>query len=127
MADTMRTRVARLQGLIEGKQIAGEVGFILGQMANTLADMAAELDQLSEKQEKLSEFVDEVDQDLTEVETIVFGDEEGLIQEEVDTKLTFDCPHCHEKVTTEYVLFNSPKPFTCPHCKQEIGPQEIQE
>lgn len=130
----LKERVSYLKGLAEGMQISDSTneGKLLKAILDVLDDVALAVDDVEEVQEQLTEQIDEIDEDLSELESLIYDDEEcdddeccdecedgGEDEEEEDVVAEFDCPHCGETVNLEDAYMKKDS-VLCPHCNKEI-------
>lgn len=130
----LKERVSYLKGLAEGMQISDSTneGKLLKAILDVLDDVALAVDDVEEVQEQLTEQIDEIDEDLSEIESLIYDDEDeccddeccdedeeedGEEEEEIDAE--FDCPHCGETVNLEDAYMKKDS-VLCPHCNKEI-------
>jgi DNA-directed RNA polymerase subunit RPC12/RpoP len=130
----LKERVSYLKGLAEGMQISDSTneGKLLKAILEVLDDVALAVDDVEEVQEQLTEQIDEIDEDLSEIESLIYDDEDeccddeccdedeeedGEEEEEIDAE--FDCPHCGETVNLEDAYMKKDS-VLCPHCNKEI-------
>ena len=128
----LKERVSYLKGLAEGMQIsdATNEGKLLKAILEVLDDVALAVDDVEEVQEQLTEQIDEIDEDLSEIESLIYDEEDecceeeccdeeedGEEEEEIDAE--FDCPHCGETVNLEDAYMKKDS-VLCPHCNKEI-------
>ncbi|HEX2946443.1 MAG TPA: hypothetical protein VHT96_10860 [Clostridia bacterium] len=132
----LKERVSYLKGLAEGMQISDTTneGKLLKAILDVLDDVALAVDDVEEVQEQLTEQIDEIDEDLSEIESLIYDDEECDDDEcdeceecegdeddgdEEDVIAEFDCPHCGETVNLEDAYMKKDS-VLCPHCNKEI-------
>ncbi len=128
----LKERVSYLKGLAEGMQISDSTneGKLLKAILEVLDDVALAVDDVEEVQEQLTEQIDEIDEDLSEIESLIYDDEDeccddeccdeeedGEEEEEIDAE--FDCPHCGETVNLADAYMKKDS-VLCPHCNKEI-------
>ncbi len=132
----LKERVSYLKGLAEGMQIsdATNEGKLLKAIIDVLDDVALAVDDVEEVQEQLTEQIDEIDDDLSEIESLIYDDEDECCdgeccdeddndeeedEEEEEIDAEFDCPHCGETVNLEDAYMKKDS-VLCPHCNKEI-------
>ena len=71
-------RVSYIKGLAEGLKLDTEKneGKLIEKMLELLSDMAVEMDELRHDHDDLDEYVESIDSDLSELEDMIYGDEE---------------------------------------------------
>ena len=123
-------RISYLKGLVEGLNLDMEKpeGKILDKVMDILSAMSDELD----------EYVESIDEDLSEIEEIVYGDEDedgcecgcGHCHhhddededDDEDGVVEYTCPHCGEEMTFEVEDFDFDDDYLCPNCHQPLFP-----
>jgi len=127
----LKERVSYLKGLAEGMQISDTTneGKLLKAIIDVMDDVALAVDDVEEVQEQLTEQIDEIDEDLSEIESLIYDDEDECCDddccddeedgedEEIDAE--FDCPHCGETVNLKDAYMKKDS-VLCPHCNKEI-------
>ena len=118
-------RVSYLKGLAEGLKLDTEKneGKLIEKMLELLSDMAAEMDELRHDHEDLDEYVESIDSDLSELEDMIYGDEE----DEDDSLVEYTCPHCGEEMTFEVDNFDFDEDYLCPNCHKPLFPEAPEE
>ena len=133
-------RVSYLKGLAEGLKLDTEKneGKLIEKMMELLSDMAAEMDELRHDHEDLDEYVESIDSDLSELEDMIYGDEEDDEcgcgghchchddedeEDEDDSLVEYTCPHCGEEMTFEVDNFDFDEDYLCPACHQPLFPE----
>ena len=133
-------RISYLKGLVEGLNLDMEKpeGKILDKVMDILGAMSDELDELRKDHEELDEYVESIDEDLSEIEEIVYGDEDedgcdcgcGHCHhhddededDDEDGVVEYTCPHCGEEMTFEVKDFDFDDDYLCPNCHQPLFP-----
>jgi len=135
----LKERVAYLKGLAEGMNISESTneGKLLKAIIDVIDDVALAVDDLEEVQEQINEQLDSIDEDLSELESIVFGDDNNCdtIDSDYDEEDTadeeeseepnngneFDCPHCGMVISLDEVALDEESTvLNCPHCNKDI-------
>ena len=135
-------RVSYLKGLAEGLKLNAESneGKLIEKMLDVLADLAAEVEDLRADHDDLNEYVESIDSDLSEMEDMLFGeededgcgcgghchchDDEDEDDEDDDESLVeYTCPHCGEEMTFEVENFDFDEDYLCPSCHQPLFPE----
>lgn len=161
MVNTMSNltdRVSYLKGLAEGLKLSeSSEGKLIDKILEVLAEMAAELEDLRDDHEDLNEYVESIDSDLSEMEDLIYGeddddecgcgghchchdeeeDEDGCgcghchchdDEEDDDEGLVeYTCPHCGEEMTFEVENFDFDEDYLCPACHQPLFPETPEE
>ena len=137
-------RVSYLKGLAEGLKLDTEKneGKLIEKMMELLSDMAAEMDELRHDHEDLDEYVESIDSDLSELEDMIYGDEEDDEcgcgghchchddedeEDEDDSLVEYTCPHCGEEMTFEVDNFDFDEDYLCPNCHKPLFPEAPEE
>ena len=129
-------RVSYLKGLAEGLKLDTEKneGKLIEKMLELMADLAAELEVLRGDHEDLNEYVESIDSDLSDLEDVLYGDEDedeadqdgdedDDEDEEDDSLVEYTCPHCGEEMTFEVDSFDFDEDYLCPNCHQPLFPE----
>ena len=135
-------RVSYIKGLAEGLKLDTEKneGKLIEKMLEVLADLAEEVDALRDAQDELDEYVDSIDRDLSEMEDLVYGDDDeekdcarcrgcdnadqdDEDEDEDDGMVEYTCPHCGEEMTFEVDSFDFDEDYLCPACHQPLFPE----
>jgi hypothetical protein len=117
----LKERVAYLKGLAEGMQINDSTneGKLLKAIIDVLDDFALSVSDIEEVQEQLSEQVDDIDEDLSEIEKILFDEDDNNDDDSCYGEL--ECPFCNEKIEIcEDLLDEEGKTIECPNCHKKI-------
>lgn len=115
----LKERVSYLKGLAEGMNIqdSSNEGKLLKAIVDVMDDMALAIDDLTEAQEELSDQVNDIDQDLSEIENLVFEDDE--CDEPIDK---IQCPNCKEMIEVyEDMIDDEDNTIECPECHEKIA------
>ena len=139
-------RVSYIKGLAEGLKLDTEMneGKLIDKMLELLDDLAQEMDALRKDHDELDEYVESIDSDLSDMEDLVYGDdedEEGDCaccgqchqdddddddddeDEDSDNLVEYTCPHCGEEMTFEADNFDFDEDYLCPNCHQPLFPE----
>ena len=117
-------KISYLQGLAEGMKLNPEKDshrLILG-ILDVLGEVGDSFEALAESHGELADYVESIDQDLADLEAEIYDDEDEKYagdddddddeddeddedddeddedDEELDSVLTYECPHCHKEV-----------------------------
>lgn len=120
-------KVEYLKGLADGmnlKEDKQEQKLLL-KMLEVLEDMADEIEELQEVQDEMNEYLENMDEDLAELEDAVFEDEDGFEDddEDGDSIVEYDCPHCGYKTRFDITDFDFDEDYLCPECQQPFFPE----
>ncbi|GAB6156881.1 hypothetical protein JCM39194_00810 [Desulfotomaculum varum] len=115
--DTLKSKVAYLQGLADGMDLPAESkeGRLLNGIIDVLEDFADHLEGLAEAQEQLEDYVETIDEDLYTLE-------EDLTQNQDDDYVEVDCPGCGETVMFDAGILEDDDiiEVTCPNCDEVV-------
>ncbi|NCE64154.1 hypothetical protein D1159_06020 [Pseudoflavonifractor sp. 524-17] len=119
---TISEKVAYLKGLAEGLNIdvdKSKEGKLISVMIGILEEVGMTLEDLEESVEALGEEIDAISDDLSDVEKVVFDEEDGCGCEDEDF-FEVECPNCEETlVIDEDVL--AAGVIQCPNCKEKFA------
>ena len=116
--DSLRSKVAYLQGLAQGLDVqsgSGE-GKLLSGILDVLEKITDEFDALSGKHDDLEEYIEAIDDDLAVVE------DEVLPPEDEESYAEVDCPACGDTLMFQDDPFEDEEvlEITCPSCGESI-------
>ena len=118
----LKTRVAYLQGLSAGMDIAADSkeGRILNGIIEVLDEMAQSFGNLEEAQGQLEDYLESVDEDLFQLEEDIYG--EAAEEAEEGEYLEVECPRCGEVVCfdSELAADEDVVEVTCPNCDEVV-------
>ena len=119
--EEMLKNVAYLKGLAEGLNLEekSDEGKVLVKIIDCLDEMAESMYDLAADHDDLVDQVDAIDEDLSEIEDIVYDDEEDDEDEDIDY-FEVECPKCHETIYVDDDFFDEDGPIVCPNCNEEI-------
>lgn len=140
MENSLSDRVSYLKGLAEGLKLDTDKneGKLIEKMLELLADMADELSELRQAQDETNEYVDSIDRDLSELEDIIYDEDdedcsgdcancekkdECEDSDEDDGIVEYTCPHCGEEMTFEVESFDFDEDYLCPSCHKPLFPE----
>ena len=121
---TISEKVAYLKGLAEGLDIDTEKskeGKLISVMIGILEEVGLSIEDLEENTVALGEEIDALSDDLSDVEQLVFEDEDGCGCgcEDGDFFET-DCPSCGETLVIDAGVLDEGV-IQCPSCKQKFA------
>lgn len=128
-------KVAYLQGLAEGMNLSSDTPEqkLLLKILDVLKDFSHEMEALREDQEELTEYVDNIDEDLTEVEELLFDEEDSDYghdhdeDEELEGEMEYECPHCGYQTKFDLSEFDFEEDYLCPQCHKSFFPESEDE
>ena len=127
--------VAYLRGLAEGLEVEKESkeGKLICKMIDVLENLADIMDDMQDEYDELVEYVESIDEDLSDVEEIVYEDDDDDYDEDDyddddydddDEELSYiemECPNCGDLVDIdEELLFDDSVDVICPNCQAVI-------
>ena len=116
---TISEKVAYLKGLAEGLNIDTEQskeGKLISLMTDILQDVALELEDLQTEQAELGEEIDAVSDDLSDVESILYeDDEDDDFDEDEEDCYASVCPSCGDEIYFDDSVLESGE-VVCPGC-----------
>ena len=124
---TTSEKVAYLKGLAEGYGMDDTTreGKLLSTIVDILEDLALSVEDLEDDLGELEDGLDAVSDDLSDVEEILFGDEDDEDEDDFDEEeeepvfYEAECPSCGEVVTfDEGVLAQGA--IECPSCGENL-------
>ncbi len=121
---TISEKVAYIKGLAEGMELDtdSKEGKILSAIIDVLGDMCDEIDALDEAQVELAEQLDAVDEDLSDVETIIYEDDDEYDDDEYeddDEVYEVVCPECGDKIYLDEDMLLDGR-IDCPNCGTDL-------
>ena len=125
---TIAEKVAYLKGLAEGLNIDTEKskeGKLITMMMDILQDVALELEDLQTEQANLGEEIDAVSDDLSDVEELLYDDEEEDDEEDAEEDEEEDCyasvcPNCGDEIYFDDSVLESGE-VVCPGCGTKLN------
>ena len=133
---TISDQVAYLKGLADGMKItdADNTGKLMLAIIDTLGAMSSAIGQVEASQKELDDFVEDIDSDLSEIEEILFGDDEDDEDdddededEDDDDLIEYDCPHCDTTIFFDSEAFSMEEVHLCPNCGKPVFGDEDEE
>ena len=126
---TIAEKVAYLKGLAEGLNIDTEKskeGKLISMMMDILQDVALELEDLQTEQAELGEEIDAVSDDLSDVESLLFDEDDEDFDDEDDEDDEDEdcyasvCPNCGDEIYFDDSVLESGE-VICPGCGQKLN------
>jgi endogenous inhibitor of DNA gyrase (YacG/DUF329 family) len=116
MVDTLKQKVAYLQGLAEGLDVnpGDKEGKIMANVIQVLGDVAGQIEDLRTAQEELEDYLESIDDDLNDLESELSFADDDLIEVE--------CPKCHKTVMFDSDILEDDDTIevTCPNCNEVV-------
>ncbi len=122
---TISEKVAYIKGLAEGMELDtdSKEGKILSAIIDLLGDICDEIDALDDAQIELAEQLDAVDEDLSDVEELIYEEDEYDDDEEFDDDddevFEVVCPSCGDKIYLDEDMLMDGR-IDCPNCGTDL-------
>lgn len=120
--DSLKARVAYLQGLAEGMDMSSnsKEGRLFAGIIDVLHEFAETVEGLEESQEQLEDYVETIDEDLYSLEDDIY--ECDCQEENEDDYVEVDCPGCGETVMFHSDILEDEDiiEVTCPNCDEVV-------
>ncbi len=122
---TISEKVAYIKGLAEGVKLDTKTdeGKIISAIIELLGDICDEIDALDDAQIELAEQLDAVDEDLSDVEELIYEDDEcgcGCDDyEEDDEVYEVVCPNCNDTIYLDEEMLMDGR-IDCPNCGTDL-------
>lgn len=119
-------KIAYIKGLATGLELdeTTKEGKILAAVIDLLGDITEEICDIEDACDDMSEQLDAVDEDLSNVEDIVYGDDEcdddcDCCGYEDDDLYEIECPACHDTIYLDESMLED-EGMKCPNCGTEL-------
>ena len=111
-------KVAYLKGLMEGMKVDTESdeGKLFAAIVDVLDEMALEIEDLTDEVVELGDGLDVVSDDLSDVEDIVYDEDEDDEEEEC---YATTCPECEEEIFFDDTMLEDGE-IECPNCGAKL-------
>ena len=125
----MGEKVAYLKGLAEGMRLdaQSDQGKLLLAMIEAMEAFATEHEETSAQLNELEQYVEEIDSDVSDLEEVLFSEEEDeeLEDEDEDEEpddglIEYECPHCGTVVFFDEEAFDMEEKHLCPNCHRSV-------
>ena len=115
-------KISYLQGLAEGMKLNPDKDShrLIQGILDVLGEVGDSFEALAESHGELADYVESIDQDLADLEAEIYDDEDD---EELDSVLTYECPHCHKEVELDPDELDLEEDHPCPNCGKELFPE----
>ena len=122
-------KVAFLKGLMEGMKLDSESdnGKLFKAIVDVLDEVALEIEDLTDEVMELGDGLDVVSDDLSDVEDVLFEDDDEDEDEDDDEPVyATTCPECEEEILFDETYLEDGA-ITCPNCgaKLEFDAEDI--
>ncbi len=115
-------KVAYLKGLAEGLGVNAETeqGRLMLAMIDTMEALAGKCEETDERVSELSEYVEEIDSDVSDLEEVLFSEDEDDDDEDGDGLIEYECPHCGTVIFFDEDAFDMEEEHLCPNCHRKV-------
>ncbi len=124
---TISEKAAYVKGLAEGLDIneTTKEGKLLLAIVDLLADITTDLEDAQDACAELCEQIDAVDEDLSELEDVIYDDDDedeccgcdGCCDD--DELYEVECPNCHDIIYVDDKMLED-ESMTCPNCGTDL-------
>ena len=111
-------KVAYLKGLMEGMKVDTESdeGKLFAAVVDVLDEMALEIEDLTDEVVELGDGLDVISDDLSDVEDVVYDEDEDDEEEEC---YATTCPECEEEIFFDDTMLEDGE-IECPNCGAKL-------
>ena len=111
-------KVAYLKGLMEGMKVDTESdeGKLFAAIVDVLGEMALEIEDLTDEVVELGDGLDIISDDLSDVEDVVYDEDEDDEEEEC---YATTCPECEEEIFFDDTMLEDGE-IECPNCGAKL-------
>lgn len=111
-------KVAYLKGLMEGMKVDTESdeGKLFAAIVDVLDEMALEIEDLTDEVVELGDGLDVISDDLSDVEDVVYDEDEDDEEEEC---YATTCPECEEEIFFDDTMLEDGE-IECPNCGAKL-------
>ena len=115
-------RISFLKGMAAGMKLNmdKDSNKLMLEMLTVMGEIAEEMAAMEEKHNDLNEYVESIDDDLVELEETLFGEEDGLSDDDL---ILYACPHCGNELEFSASDVDFDEDFLCPVCSKPIFPE----
>ena len=112
-------KIAYLKGLMEGMNVDTESneGKLFAAVVDVLDEIALEVEDLTDEVMELGDGLDVISDDLSDVEDIVYDDEDE--EDEGEECYTTTCPECEEEIFFDDTMLEDGE-IICPNCGAKL-------
>ena len=112
-------KIAYLKGLMEGMNVDTESneGKLFAAVVDVLDEIALEVEDLTDEVMELGDGLDVISDDLSDVEDIVYDDEDE--EDEEGECYTTTCPECEEEIFFDDTMLEDGE-IICPNCGAKL-------
>lgn len=128
-------RTAYLRGLAEGMSLSKEKNEnkLMLEMLSVMDEMAQKINEMELDMAELDEYMESIDEDLTDMEEVLFGDEDSDDDEDddefdfdEDEELSLECPHCGSSIQLKSADIDFDQSPLCSKCNKPFFPDMIE-
>ena len=117
-------KVAYLKGLMEGMNVdaASNEGKLFAAVVDVLDEIALEIEDLTDEVVELGDGMDVISDDLSDVEGLVYDDEDDYDEDEDDEEeecYATTCPECEEEIFFDDTMLEDGE-IECPNCGAKL-------
>ena len=117
-------KVAYLKGLMEGMNLSADSneGKLFRAIVDVLDEIALEVEDLTDEVMELGDGLDVISDDLSDVEDIVYDDDEDDEEDEEDEEeecYATTCPECEEEIFFDDTMLEDGE-IICPNCGAKL-------
>lgn len=135
---SLTDRTAYLRGLAEGMNLTKDKNEnkLMLEMLSVMDDMAQKIAELEGDIAELDEYVESIDGDLSDMEEVLFGDEDDCCDcddedcedcsFDENEELSIDCPHCGTPMQIKAADIDFDDSPVCPKCGKPFFPDVIE-
>ena len=120
---TISEKVAYLKGLAEGLNLDTEKskeGKLISVMIGILEEVGLSIEDLEENTAALGEEIDAISDDLSDVEEIVYDEDEDEDDYDEDDFFEVECPNCEEPLVIDDEALAAGE-IQCPNCETRFS------
>ena len=129
----MGEKVAYLKGLAEGMRLSAEndQSKLMLAVIDALETFAKESEATAAQLTELQEYVEEIDSDVSDLEEVLFSeddededeyddDDEDDDDEDGEGLIEYECPHCGTVIFFDEEAFDMEQEHLCPNCHRKV-------
>ena len=136
----MGEKVAYLKGLAEGMRLSAEndQSKLMLAVIDALETFAKESEATAAQLTELQEYVEEIDSDVSDLEEVLFSeddededeyddDDEDDDDEDGEGLIEYECPHCGTVIFFDEEAFDMEEEHLCPNCHRSVFEEDENE
>lgn len=120
---TISEKVAYLKGLAEGLDIdtqKSKESKLISVMIGILEEMGMSIEDMEENIEAMGEEIDAISDDLSDVEEVIFEDDDDESDDGDNDFFETECPNCGESLVIDESVLEEGV-IQCPACKEKFA------